>query len=158
MPAREHSYEVGLRWTGNEGAGTGSYTAYQRDHDISGAGKPVIAGSSDPAFRGDAARWNPEELLVASLAACHQLWYLHLCAQAGVVVVAYEDHAQGIMSEEADGAGRFSQVVLRPQVTLAAGSDASKALALHHDANAKCFIARSMNFPVLHQPQVTVAA
>lgn len=156
MPAHEHSYAVSLQWTGNEGPGTSSYTGYKRDHDIRGAGKPVIVGSSDPAFRGDAARWNPEELLVASLAACHQLWYLHLCAQAGVVVVAYEDHAVGVMSEEAGGAGQFSRVVLRPQVTLAAGSDAAKALSLHHDANAKCFIARSMNFPVLHEPRATI--
>ena len=48
----------------------------------------MIAGSADPAFRGDRTRYNPEDLLVASLAACHMLWYLHLAADAGVVVVA----------------------------------------------------------------------
>lgn len=122
------------------------------------AGKPTIAGSSDPHFRGDVDRWNPEELLVASLSACHQLWYLHLCSDAGIAVTAYEDHAEGIMIEEAGGTGRFSQVVLRPQVTLANGSDAAKALSLHHAAGRKCFIARSVNFPVPHEPRVTVAA
>jgi organic hydroperoxide reductase OsmC/OhrA len=114
----------------------------------------VIPGSSDPAFRGDAARWNPEELLVAALSACHKLSYLHLCAVAGVVVVAYVDQAEGVMEETADGAGSFQQVILRPKVTVAAGSDMVKARELHDAAHAKCFIARSVNFPVQHEPEI----
>ena len=82
-----------LRWTGDRGVGTASYTAYARDHEITAPGKPAIAGSSDPRFRGDATRWNPEELLLGAISACHQLWYLHLCAEAGVVVTAYVDDA-----------------------------------------------------------------
>jgi organic hydroperoxide reductase OsmC/OhrA len=106
-------------------------------------------------FRGDATRWNPEELLLAALSSCHQLAYLHLCAVAGVVVVDYVDYAEGTMAETPDGAGQFTHVLLRPKVTIAAGSDAAKALALHHEAHEKCFIARSVNFPVECEPRVT---
>lgn len=146
-----HRYTVALEWTGNTGAGTTSYAGYGRDHVLSVPGKPDLAGSADPHFRGDAARWNPEELLVASLSACHQLWYLHLCAEAGIVVTAYCDRAEGEMAVEADGGGRFVAVTLRPEVTIAAG-DAVRALALHEDAARLCFIARSMAFPVRHAP------
>jgi organic hydroperoxide reductase OsmC/OhrA len=134
------------------GTGTSGYRDYRRSHDISGAGKETINGSSDPLFRGDAKRWNPEELLVASLSACHQLWYLHLCADAGVVVEAYEDEAQGVMEEAEDGGGRFVEVILRPRVRIAWGSDKTRALSLHLQAHAKCFIARSVNFPVRCEP------
>jgi organic hydroperoxide reductase OsmC/OhrA len=156
MAHREHRYAVRVDWTGNLGTGTSGYRAYSRDHTIGAGAKPAIPGSSDPAFRGDPARWNPEDMLVASLSACHQLWYLHLCATAGIVVTAYADEAEGVMEEGPDGGGQFSSVVLRPRVTLAPGSDAAKALALHHDAAEKCFIARSVNFPVRHEPAVEV--
>jgi len=158
MSGRSHRYRVTVTWTGNRGDGTASFRGYGRDHAITAQGKPPIAGSSDPAFRGDPARWNPEELLVASLSACHKLWYLGLCAQAGVVVTAYEDEVEGEMAEEAGGAGQFTAVTLRPRVTIAAGSDAALALALHHKAHAMCFIARSVNFPVGCEPTVAAAA
>jgi organic hydroperoxide reductase OsmC/OhrA len=152
--ARQHAYAVTVTWTGNTGTGTAGYRAYERSHEISAAGKSMIAGSSDPSFRGDQTRWNPEELLVASLSACHQLWYLHLCAEAGVVVLAYMDEAVGVMKEAGDGSGQFVEVTLRPRVSLAAGCDKAKAHSLHHDAHAKCFIARSVNFPVTCEPTI----
>jgi organic hydroperoxide reductase OsmC/OhrA len=155
---REHHYSVGLDWSGNEGTGTASYRSYGRSHVISGEGKPDIPGSSDPHFRGDPARWNPEELLVAALSACHQLAYLHLCAVNGIVVTAYKDDAKGVMVEEPGGAGQFASVMLRPTVTISADSDPEKAKALHHDAHALCFIARSVNFPVTHEPVIVVEA
>lgn len=154
MSDGEHRYSVRIDWTGNSGSGTATYRGYERAHAIAAAGKPPIPGSSDASFRGDPRRWNPEELLVASLSACHQLWYLHLCSAAGIVVTAYSDDAEGVMAMEADGAGRFARVVLRPRVTLAPGGDVAKATALHHDASAMCFIARSVNFPVEHEPEV----
>ena len=156
MTGRTHRYRVRIDWTGDLGEGTASYRGYARDHVISGAGKPVIPGSSDAAFRGDAARWNPEELLVAALAACHQLQYLHLASAAGIVVTAYEDEAEGEMIEEADGGGRFAGVTLRPRVRIA-GGDAAAAQALHDEAHRQCFIARSVGFPVRHAA-VTIAA
>lgn len=91
--ADRHTYELTVRWTGNTGTGTENYRAYSRAHEIRIAGKPTVPASADPHFRGDAARWNPEELLVSSLAQCHMLWYLHLCATNGVVVTDYVDHA-----------------------------------------------------------------
>jgi len=158
MSEHEHRYAVALKWTGNMGSGTSSYRGYERAHELSVDGKPVIPGSSDPAFRGDPKRWNPEELLVASLSACHKLWYLHLCTTAGVVVTDYVDAAEGFMSEDASGGGHFTRVVLRPRVTITAGSDRETAQALHHEAHAKCFIANSVNFPVTHEPTTLVEA
>lgn len=160
MTAKRHNYRVRVTWTGNTGSGTGSYRAYARAHEITvpgnadGPAKPPIPGSSDPAFRGDPARWNPEELLVASLSACHKLWYLHLCSQAGIIVTAYEDDAEGVMVEADDGAGRFESVTLRPRVRITAASDPALALALHGRAHELCFIARSVNFPVRHEAGV----
>jgi organic hydroperoxide reductase OsmC/OhrA len=154
---REHRYATTITWTGNAGKGTSGYREYRRDHEIAAPGKPVIPASSDPHFRGDGARWNPEDLLVASLSACHQLWYLHLCADAGVVVTSYVDRAEGVMRERADGGGAFERVVLRPEVTVTAGSDRELALSLHDRAHALCFIARSVNFPVEHVPVCHVA-
>lgn len=151
---RTHSYRATVEWTGNRGEGTASYRGYDRAHRILIEGKPEIAGSSDPAFRGDPARHNPEELLVASVSACHMLWYLHLCTEAGIVVLGYRDAAEGRMVEEPDGAGQFSEVVLRPEVHLAPGADPNRAAALHQTAHAKCFIARSVNFPIRCEPTV----
>ncbi len=151
---KQHRYETTVRWTGNLGTGTTGYKDYGRNHEISGSGKPVIPGSSDPAFRGDAARYNPEELLVASLSTCHMLWYLHLCAVNKVVVLDYEDHAGGIMEEAADGGGRFLEVTLRPRITVTTGSDLETARRLHHEAHEKCFVANSVNFPVGCEPVI----
>lgn len=158
MTDKQHRYDVNVTWTGNQGTGTSSYRGYSRDHLIQSAGKAPIDGSSDPAFRGDPTRWNPEDLLVASLSACHKLWYLGLCAEAGVVVLSYEDDAQGEMVEEHSGAGQFTSVVLRPRVVIAAGSDLENARELHHLAHQKCFIARSVNFPVTHEPDISTAS
>ena len=150
---REHRYSVTVTWTGNTGTGTSGYRSYERRHEIAAEGKPAIGASSDPVFRGDRTRWNPEELLVAALSSCHQLSYLHLCADAGIVVVEYVDHAEGVMVETPDGSAQFARVVLRPKVTISAG-DAAKAKELHHEAHAKCFIARSVNFPVENEPEI----
>ena len=117
MKDRRHSYSIRVDWTGNQGTGTSAYRAYSRAHEISAQGKTAIAGSSNPMFRGDAARWNPAELLIAALSACHQLWYLHLCADAGIVVVAYSDDASGVEIEQADGTGQFENVTLRPHAS-----------------------------------------
>jgi len=154
--ACQHSYAVKVEWTGNTGAGTTNHRAYARSHVIRITDKPDLLGSADPAFRGDARMHNPEELLVSALSACHMLWYLHLCAEAGIVIVAYTDDAEGTMLEE-DGGGCFQRVVLRPRVVIADGSDSVKAAAIHKAAHAHCFIARSVNFPVDHEPLTLIA-
>ena len=155
MVGKNHHYSVTVQWTGNTGTGTSGYRDYQRSHEISTEGKLAIGASSDPVFRGDRTRWNPEELLVAALSSCHQLAYLHLCADAGIVVTDYVDRAEGWMQQTPDGGGHFTRVLLHPRVTVAAGSDTAKALALHHEAHALCFIANSVNFPVENEAQVT---
>jgi organic hydroperoxide reductase OsmC/OhrA len=155
MP-RTHHYAVSVSWTGNRGSGTSGYRDFDRDHAVDTDGAPRILGSSDPAFRGDASRWNPEQLLVASLSECHMLWYLHLCADAGVVVTGYTDDARGSMAEDTGG-GRFVEVTLAPRVTVAESHMVDAALALHEGAHERCFIANSVNFPVRHEPAVTAA-
>jgi organic hydroperoxide reductase OsmC/OhrA len=147
-----HRYQAQTRWVGNRGTGTSDYKAYDRNHDIAIEGKPVLTCSSDPSFRGDPSRHNPEELLVASLSGCHMLWYLHLCATNGVNVIEYSDDATGSMEENKDGSGQFTEVILNPKVTVKDASMIEKANALHHDANKMCFIARSVKFPVKHNP------
>jgi organic hydroperoxide reductase OsmC/OhrA len=152
-----HSYDVRVEWMGNLGSGTDGYRSFSRAHEVLADGKAAIAASSDPAFRGDPARWNPEELLVASVAQCHMLWYLHLCAVAGVVVTDYEDRAHGVMTMDArGGGGQITEVVLRPEVTVTDASMVDKARSLHGDVHAVCFIARSVNFPITHLPVLRV--
>lgn len=154
---KQHTYQLTIQWTGNTGAGTAAYTAYKRDHQVLINDKPVIQLSSDPAFRGDKTKHNPEELLLASISSCHMLWYLHLCATAGVIVTDYVDHATGIMEETADGGGRFTTVTLHPVVTVTETGMIEKANELHKQANELCFISNSLNFPVHHEPVCNVA-
>ncbi len=150
----EHRYTTTLTWTGNRGSGTSTYRAYGRDHEIVAAEKsaPILA-SSTPVFRGDKDRYNPEELLIGSLAGCHMLWFLHLCAQAGIVVTAYTDESEGTMQINADGSGQFTQVVLRPHASFTQSVDAETLRSLHHRAHELCFIARSVNFAVRCEPE-----
>lgn len=150
-----HRYRVDVEWTGNLGSGTDGYRNYSRDHAIRIAGKQTLAGSSDPAFRGDASRHNPEDMLVAALSTCHMLSYLHMATVAGVVVTAYEDTAEGVMETSGDG-GRFVEVVLHPTVTIRADSDPAAAEAAHETAHHACFVANSVNFPVRCEPRIVV--
>ena|SRR5215471_274875 len=155
MLAKEHHYELTIDWTGNKGEGTKNYTAYTRNHTISANGKPDILGSSDPAFRGDATRYNPEDLFLSSVSTCHMLWYLHLCAVNEIAVLEYTDTPLGIVSENKDGSGKFESVTLRPKVKLTPESDAAKAIALHEDVHRYCFIANSVNFEIAVEPKVS---
>lgn len=148
MAHGQHEYQISVEWTGNRGTGTSAYRAYDRDHVISAGAKPPIAGSSDPNFNGDGSRWNPEDLLVASISACHKLWYLSLCVMKGIRVLEYRDEAVGHMVEVEETGGHFTGIELRPVVVIAEGDDVMKAEHLHHEAHAKCFIANSVNFPV----------
>ena len=145
---KPHIYRCELEWTGNDGQGTKTYSSYRRDHVVRVNGKPPIAASSDPTFRGDKTRYNPEELLVASLSSCHMLWYLHLCAVNNITVLEYRDSAEGVMRENQDGSGEFTGVTLKPQVCIAEASKLAEAEGLHHKAHSLCFISRSVNFPV----------
>ena len=154
-PVKQHTYQCELEWTGNDGQGTGNYTSYRRDHVVRCEGKPEIPASSDPSFRGDKTRYNPEELLVASLSSCHMLWYLHLCAVNKITLLEYRDSAEGTMRENQDGSGEFTSVTLKPQVLIAELGKETHAAELHHMAHELCFISRSVNFTVEVIPSVS---
>ena len=148
---KEHYYHTQLHWTGNSGKGTESYRAYERSHQISVEGKQIIEASSDPSFRGDKLKFNPEEMFVSSLSSCHMLWFLHFCSEASVIVLEYSDQALGKMEESADGNGKFAEVILHPRVKVKENWMMEKLDALHDKANSFCFIANSCNFPVRHE-------
>lgn len=155
---KQHTYRLRIEWTGNDGEGTRTYRSYRRDHLVSADGKPDIAGSSDPAFRGDPHRYNPEDLLVAAASSCHMLSYLHQCAINDIIVVSYVDTVCGTMDERPDGSGAITRVELRPTVRILEGGDAAKAHALHTNAHHLCFIANSVNFPIEIVPRIEVVA
>jgi organic hydroperoxide reductase OsmC/OhrA len=155
---KQHHYSLEIEWTGNLGAGTKDYRSYTRNHAIRVENKVVIEASSDPAFRGDKEKHTPEELFVASIASCHMLWYLHLCADANITVVTYTDKATAIMVETADGGGKFVEVTLYPVVTITPGSSKDQAEVLHKKANQLCFVANSLNFPVKHSATIAVSS
>lgn len=153
MANKEHHYKTNIEWTGNSGTGTSSYKGYERSHVISIEGKQKIFASSDTPFNGDATKHNPEDFLLASLSSCHMLWYLHLCSDAGIIVTAYTDNAEGTMTEDPAG-GHFTEVALHPVVTITDESRKDEAMRLHDEAHKKCFIANSCNFPVRHEPNI----
>lgn len=152
----EHRYALTTSWTGNLGPGTSGYRDYDRSVSVEVAGKPVLLGSADKPFRGDPARWNPEDLLLAALSQCHLLSYLHACVTRGVVVTEYTDEASGVMETRGNG-GAFREVVLRPRVVVREASMVEAAVAAHHDAHEWCFIASSVNFEVCVEPVVTAS-
>jgi organic hydroperoxide reductase OsmC/OhrA len=152
---KNHRYTTRMEWKGNLGTGTSEYKAYSRNFEISAEQKPALLGSSDPAFRGDASRYNPEEMLVGAVSSCHMLWYLHLCAINHVVVLEYVDDAIGTMNENAEGSGEFTELTLKPTIRVRESSMKEKAIHLHKEAHKMCFIARSLNFPVHIQPTIT---
>lgn len=145
---KTHQYALEIKWTGNKGEGTSDYRSYERSHSITSAGKETILASSDPAFRGDKNKYNPEELLLASLSSCHMLWFLHLCSKQQIVVTDYVDMPKGIMEEFKDNGGKFKEVSLFPTVTVEDASHLNQLEAIHHKAHELCFIANSVNFEV----------
>lgn len=156
MPRTSHRFALTVTWTGDRGSGTSDYRAYSRAHEVTAPGLPPLPASADPAFRGETGRWNPEQLLVAALSQCHLLAYLHICAVGGVVVTGYVDNPVGVLARTSGGGGRFTEVVLRPLVTVAEADQVERAVALHREANRQCFVASSVNFPVRHEPVVVV--
>jgi organic hydroperoxide reductase OsmC/OhrA len=150
---KNHHYNIKVEWTGNKGEGTLNYQSYRRDHTVFGEGKyNPIQGSSDPSFLGDRSKYNPEDLFLSSLAACHMLWYLHLCTANNIIVTGYTDKATGIMTESSNGSGKFTSVTLQPVVIVQDEKHLAKANSLHEEANKMCFIANSCNFQIAHHP------
>ncbi len=153
---KEHNYTIEVKWTGNLGKGTQSSAAYNRDHEISKKTSHTILGSSDPAFRGNPDRYNPEELLLSTLSSCHMLMYLHFCAQNQITVMEYIDNAVGVMEEHERGSGRFTSATLKPYIKILEGDKLEQATHLHHQSHDYCFIANSINFPLIVEPEIEV--
>ena len=153
----QHTYKTTVEWTGNKGSGTYDYRSYSRSHIIKIDGKANILGSSDSSFRGEKSKHNPEDMFVASISACHMLWYLHLCADAGVIVLKYKDDAEGSMIVDQSGGGRFNNVTLRPTIEITKESSLIKAEEAHTKAHGLCFIANSCNFDILVEPIILKA-
>lgn len=152
--AKTHLFNAQIEWTGNRGTGSSEYRAYDRHYTLSASGKSDLACSADPTFLGDGHKYNPEDLLLSSVSACHMLWYLHLCADAGVVVVSYRDQVSGTLTQVEGGGGSFTEITLNPMVVVQNESMIEKAIALHHKASEKCFIANTLNIPVGHKVNV----
>lgn len=150
--AKRHDFEPKIAWTGDRGEGTRSYRGYDRTWRVETPGKPAIECSNDPMLGGDPSLHNPEDMLIASLSACHMLWYLHLASEAGLVVRGYTDEPVGEGESAPNGSGRFIGAVLRPRIEVELGSDLKRAEAIHHEIHKVCFIARSVNFPVRYEP------
>jgi organic hydroperoxide reductase OsmC/OhrA len=156
---RKHSYNLANRWTGNLGTGTSSYRSYSRSYELKGKDKSLaIPGTSDPLFRGDRTRYNPEELMLGALSGCHMLWVLHLCADAGITVTEYADEAVGEMQEHDDGSAEYTRIILHPRMTILQPERIDDAMAIHKKAHALCAMARSVNFPVEHEPEISSVA
>lgn len=153
---KEHHYHTQIIWTGNKGTGTSGYTEYERSHTIQSEGKVMIEASSDAPFRGDVSRYNPEDLFLSSIASCHMLWYLHLCADNGIIVKSYVDKPRGIMQTFVNGGGNFTEITLHPVVEVEAVSMIETAMDLHHSAHQMCFLANSVNFEIFIKPQVNI--
>lgn len=151
-----HDYISRVVWTGNRGEGTAQYRGYDRTWDIAVPGKPVVHCSNDPLLGGDPAKMNPEDLLLSALASCHMLWFLHYAAENGIVVTGYEDNPLGRGEVGRGGSGRFTEAVLRPVIRVRPGADLALADALHHRIPEVCFIARSVSFPVRHEPRYVI--
>jgi Predicted redox protein, regulator of disulfide bond formation len=152
MDLNSHRYAIDIEWTGNRGTGTSGYRDYGRDHVVCAEGLPDLPGTADPTFHGDRDRWNPEQLLLAALAQCHMLSYFHLAVRNGVRVLGYSDAAAGTLRLNRDGSGEFTEAILHPRVVLADESQRALADSLHEPAHDVCFIARSVNFPVINRP------
>jgi len=150
--AKQHEYSARIVWTGNAGEGTRRYRGYARTWDIATPGKPIVHCSNDPLLGGDPALPNPEDLMLATVSACHMLWYLHLACNAGIVIHNYTDEPVAVGETATNGAGRFLGATLRPRIEVEPGADLDKAAALHGEVYQYCFIARSINFPVAYEP------
>lgn len=152
--SQQHHYQATIEWTGNKGSGTSAYTAYERSHTIRIEDKTDITASSDKPFRGDGSKHNPEDLFLSALASCHMLWYLHLCADNKIIVESYVDNASGTMEIQANGSGKFTEVILAPAITISTADKTDLAYQLHHKAHEMCFLANSVNFEIIVQPKI----
>ena len=147
------TYTATIRWRRkpNERFTDGRYS---RAHSWTFDGGAVVPASSSPSVVrvpfSDPAGVDPEEALVASLSSCHMLFFLDFAKQAGFVVETYEDVAEGVVSEGADGRVAMTVVTLKPRIVLTGDKrpSATEIDAIHHRSHDACFIANSVKSEV----------
>jgi organic hydroperoxide reductase OsmC/OhrA len=128
--------------------------AYSRVSSLSKpSGRAEIPVSSIPLYGGDAACWNPEDMLAGALSNCHMLTFLALAHKARIDVKAYEGAAEAAL-ETVDRISRVASITLKPTIRVAPGTDAAKVEELFHKAHKYCIIANSYNGTVLMEPTV----
>jgi organic hydroperoxide reductase OsmC/OhrA len=150
-------YEIILFYPADSAQQMPPDAAFSRNSILRAADKPEIDASSPASLGGDASRYNPEELMLMSLAQCHMLTYLAIAAKKRIGVLAYTDRASGVLGTGANGKISFQSATLHPRVTVARGTNLADAQAIHEKAHANCFMANSVNFPVGHVPEIMEA-
>ena len=151
------TYHASIRWT--RGDDPFLKQRYSRAHAWHfDEGLVVPASASPHNVRPETAvakAVDPEEAVVAALSSCHMLFALSYLSAQGAVVESYEDAAEGVMDRRPDGKTALVRVTLRPVITVSAGApDAERFAKIHHDAHEDCFIANSVNFPVVVEPRL----
>lgn len=146
-----HRFVARCAWRGSTGAG---YRAYSRAH----RGKCLPARltlplSADPAFRGDPARLNPEQLLVLAASSCQLLSFLAEAARARLDVVSYDDEAEGFMPEGARPQ-RLIEIWLRPRITVFGDEEVGEVQALVERAHSLCYVANSLHTEIHVEAEV----
>ncbi|MDW5291019.1 OsmC family protein [Formosa sp. PL04] len=112
--------------------------------------------SAAKAFKGDASKYNPEELLMAALSSCHFMSYIYVCEQAGIFILKYSDNVEGFLKLNDDGSGAFTKIILKPKVTIKTVELKELAEALHTKAGRLCFIANSCAFEIEYKPRILI--
>jgi len=142
-------HRIKLNW--EKGDAPFTYEAYPRNHAIAFKnGQDVLVASASPAYRGDAGKADPEDLLVAALSSCHMLSFLAIAAKKKLTVNSYQDDAVGFLENDG-GKLWITRVILRPKVAIDA--DAETLAHIHHLAHEACFIANSVKTQVSVEPQ-----
>jgi organic hydroperoxide reductase OsmC/OhrA len=147
-------FETLLRYPAVSGQKLPHDADFSRDNVMGAEGHPEIPGALPAQFGGHNRGYSPEDLMILSLSECHLLTYLRLAQKNRIAISSYEDRASGRLGKNAAGMTQLVEVVLRPRVTVARGTDVAAAKALHDRAHHHCFMANSVNFPVLHEPEI----
>ncbi len=156
-------YQITLSYPASATQALPPATDYSRDSALQSEGKSSVAASSPALYGGDPGRYNPEELMLMSLAQCHMLTYLSIAAKKQLKILRYEDRAVGQLGVGKMGGigieGKISlqQVTLHPRVTVPKGTNLDDARNIHIKAHANCFMANSVNFPVTTEPEMVEA-
>ncbi|MGY5355813.1 OsmC family protein [Wenyingzhuangia sp. IMCC45467] len=149
----EHTYKIGLEWKGKLTTNKRNKLSYERIYELSFDNKPNLTGSSDATFHGDNTLYNPEEMLLSALSSCYMMSFFYICSLKNIEIVSYKDNPMGMVKVNPNGSGQFEEVLLQPSIAI----KSCKAKLIEQaftEAHDYCFIARSCNFNILHNPKI----